>query len=137
MFILRYRLRSEGHFWPAQQEDCREAMAEIRKRAAQCESHTDRVGVIGFSAGGHLASVAATMFDKDVQPNFQMLIYAATNVETPSWNPWKARFGYPGREANTFDKVTPKTPPLFAAVSKQDEVTTYAENTCSSIRGAM
>ena len=105
----------------------------IRSRAKEYAFHTDRVGVIGFSAGGHLASVAATMFEKSVRPNFQMLIYAATNVETPFWNPWKARYGYPGQDANTCDRSTAQTPPLFAAVSTKD----VAEFSKTSLRFRM
>jgi len=128
-YVLRYRLRSEGHYWPAQEEDCKDALSIIRQQAKALNVDPGKVGVIGFSAGGHLASVAATMFDADLKPNFQILVYATTNVETPLWDPWKARDGYPGPELNTVDKVNAKTPPLFAAVSTEDNITSYEENT--------
>jgi len=38
-----------------------------------------RLGILGFSAGGHLATVAATSFEK--RPAFQILIYATTDVD--------------------------------------------------------
>ena len=130
VFVLRYRLRSEGHYWPAQQEDCQDGLRFIHNFVHQDSRLTaGAVGVLGFSSGGHLASVAATMFPNDIRPNFHILVYATTNVETPPWWPWRARHGFPGPEFNTFDKVTRATPPLFAAVSKEDDVTTYEDNT--------
>ena len=42
-----------------------------------------RLGILGFSAGGHLASVAATSFEK--RPAFQILIYATTDVAAGPW----------------------------------------------------
>ncbi|CAK0878429.1 unnamed protein product [Prorocentrum cordatum] len=101
----------------------------IREGLGPGEGRHCPVGVLGFSAGGHLASWGATTFDGSLRPDFHMLIYATTNVETPVWDPWKARFGYPGTEANTVPKVSGRTPPLFAAVSTEDDITSYEENT--------
>lgn len=56
VFVLRYRLGSAGHRYPAQLQDAVEAMRQIRGRAAQWKIDPDRIGVMGFSAGGHLVS---------------------------------------------------------------------------------
>lgn len=56
IFVLRYRLGSAGYRYPAQLQDAIEAMFQIRGNAAKWKIDPHRVGVIGFSAGGHLAS---------------------------------------------------------------------------------
>ncbi|CAJ1344946.1 unnamed protein product [Effrenium voratum] len=126
-YILRYRLRSEGHFWPAQLEDCELALEQMRAEAAREGFDPARIGVLGFSAGGHLATVAATCLEPP--PAFQILLYATTDVETPLWDPWKARLGYPGTDFNTVPKVSRRTAPVFAVVSTEDDVTSFKDNT--------
>ena len=56
IFVLRYRLGSAGYRYPAQLQDAIEAMFQIRGNAAKWKIDPHRVGVMGFSAGGHLAS---------------------------------------------------------------------------------
>lgn len=56
IFVLRYRLGSAGYRYPAQLQDVVEAMLQIRGNAAKWKIDPHRVGVMGFSAGGHLAS---------------------------------------------------------------------------------
>jgi acetyl esterase/lipase len=56
IFVLRYRLGSAGYRYPAQLQDVVEAMFQIRGNAAKWKIDPHRVGVMGFSAGGHLAS---------------------------------------------------------------------------------
>lgn len=55
-FVLRYRLGSAGYRYPAQLQDAVEAMRRIRSAAAEWKIDSQRIGVMGFSAGGHLAS---------------------------------------------------------------------------------
>ena len=50
-------------------------MKLIRKKAAQWHIDPNNVGVVGFSAGGHLASVIATKSNVEARPNFQILFY--------------------------------------------------------------
>ena len=59
-FILRYSLNEQAK-WPHPLEDYEMAMGLIRGRAAEWHVAPDRVAVIGFSAGGHLAACAAAM----------------------------------------------------------------------------
>lgn len=56
VFVLRYRLGSAGYRYPAQLQDAVEAMFQIRGNAAKWKIDPKRIGVMGFSAGGHLAS---------------------------------------------------------------------------------
>ena len=121
--VLRYRVRGDGYFWPAANEDCMMALEMLK-----AENFNQKIGVLGFSAGGHLASFVAATATETLRPDFQILLYPCTNTETPARDPWKARLGYPGREANTFDMVTSSTPPCFIAVSTEDEISSYEEN---------
>jgi acetyl esterase/lipase len=56
VFVLRYRLGSAGYRYPAQLQDAVEAMLQIRGNAAKWKIDPKRIGVMGFSAGGHLVS---------------------------------------------------------------------------------
>lgn len=55
-FVLRYRLGSTGYRYPAQLQDAVRAMQHIRSQAARWKIRPDKVGAMGFSAGGHLVS---------------------------------------------------------------------------------
>ena len=59
-FLLTYRLPANGYLFPAPLDDARRAMQLVRARAAEFELAPGRIGMIGFSAGGHLAALAAT-----------------------------------------------------------------------------
>jgi acetyl esterase/lipase len=64
-------------------QDAQAAMALVRSRAAEWGLNPNRIGIMGFSAGGHLASTEGTHFDKPVienkgvslRPDFMILIY--------------------------------------------------------------
>jgi len=59
-FILSYRLSSNGYLLPVPLLDARRAIQTVRARALDYHIDPDRIVVIGFSAGGHLAALAAT-----------------------------------------------------------------------------
>ena len=58
-FILQYRLSSNGYILPVPLLDARRAIQLVRSRAEDYHIDPNRIGVIGFSAGGHLAALAA------------------------------------------------------------------------------
>ena len=86
-FVVKYRLPSDQimvdkTIGPLQ--DAQQAVLTIRKHAAEWGINPAKVGIIGFSAGGHLASTEGTHFDKvlvedkdniSVRPDFMMLLY--------------------------------------------------------------
>ncbi|MGF7042754.1 alpha/beta hydrolase [Mucilaginibacter lappiensis] len=85
-FVLKYRLPSDNimqdkSIGPLQ--DAQTAIQMVRKHAAEWGIDPNKIGIIGFSAGGHLVSTAGTHFDKpvnenkdiSVRPDFMMLIY--------------------------------------------------------------
>ncbi len=61
-FVLKYRLGPRYHH-PIELGDAQRAIRTVRARAAEFAIVPDRIGMMGFSAGGHLASTAATHFD--------------------------------------------------------------------------
>jgi len=91
-FILKYRLPSDlimldKSIGPLQ--DAQRSIQIIRQRADEWNINPDKVGIIGFSAGGHLAATAGTHFDKAVidnkdninlRPDFMMLLYPVISM---------------------------------------------------------
>ena len=63
-FVLRYRLGSSGYRHPRMLEDAARAIRTVRARADEWGIDPKRVGIIGSSAGGHLASTLLTHFDE-------------------------------------------------------------------------
>ncbi|WP_109487911.1 alpha/beta hydrolase [Occallatibacter savannae] len=59
-FVLRYRLSSDGYILPVPLLDARRAIQTVRARALDYHVDPNRIALIGFSAGGHLAALAAT-----------------------------------------------------------------------------
>jgi acetyl esterase/lipase len=77
-FVLQYRLGPRYHH-PIELQDAQRAIRVVRSRAAQYGVQPDRIGIMGFSAGGHLASTAGTHFDTvdgvSSRPDFLVLCY--------------------------------------------------------------
>ena len=69
--VLHYRMPYGNHEIPL--SDAHQAIRYMREHAAQWNIH--QLGIMGFSAGGHLASTAATHFDEETRPDFQILFY--------------------------------------------------------------
>ena len=86
-FVLKYRLGPKYHH-PVQQGDVLRAIRTVRSRAWRFGVDENRIGVMGFSAGGHLASTAATHFDAGDAG-------AADSVDRFSSRPDFAVLGYP------------------------------------------
>ncbi len=73
-------------------QDAQQAIKRVRQNAAQWNINPDRIGIMGFSAGGHLASTAGTHFKEsfipndekiNLRPNFMMLIYPVISFQDP------------------------------------------------------
>lgn len=93
-FVVRYRLGPAYHH-PVMLGDAQRAIRTVRARAAEWGLDPRRVGVIGFSAGGHLASSAGTHYDAGAamngdpiermssRPDFMMLLYPVITMRDP------------------------------------------------------
>ena len=91
--VLKYRLPSDSimhdkTIGPLQ--DAQEAMRYMRREAKKLNINTDKIGVIGFSAGGHLAATLSNYYDEKLtdsnenlsaKPNFSILIYPVISME--------------------------------------------------------
>lgn len=139
-FILKYRLPSDSimvdkTIGPLQ--DAQRAIQMIRQNAAAWNINPNKVGIIGFSAGGHLASTAITHFNKAViensanvnlRPDFGILLYPVI-----SFGP-QAHVGSrenligksPSQELidlySNEKQVTANTPPTFLVHAEDDDV---------------
>jgi acetyl esterase/lipase len=93
-FVLQYRLGPRYHH-PAPLQDAQRAIRIVRAHAAEWGVDPGRVGILGFSAGGHLASTAATHFDggrpddadpverQGSRPDFAVLLYPVISLVDP------------------------------------------------------
>lgn len=93
-FVLKYRLPDDAimknkSIGPLQ--DAQEAMRIVRRHAKDWNINPDKIGVMGFSAGGHLASTLSTHFNDKVyepsdsisaRPNFSILIYPVISMDS-------------------------------------------------------
>jgi acetyl esterase/lipase len=95
-FILSYRLTSHGYVLPVPLLDARRAVQTVRARAADYHIDPNRIVVIGFSAGGHLAALAGTQFVPG-KPE------ADDPIERASSRPDFMVLGYPWLDAITRD----------------------------------
>ena len=82
-FILRYSVYRTGNpVWPSPLVDASAAMKYIRDHAEELHIDPDFVFVIGFSAGGHLAASATTLYtDSATRPDFSILIYPVISMD--------------------------------------------------------
>lgn len=69
-YISHYRLLSRGHRYPDMLQDVQRAVQLVRENAGRYGIDPDKVGVMGFSAGGHLAAMSGLFFDTDVLSQF-------------------------------------------------------------------
>lgn len=147
--VLKYRLPNNGHH-TVPLTDAQNALKYCRRHAA--EYGIDQVGVIGFSAGGHLASCLATMYkDTLTKPDFAALIYPVISMEESlshkrsraellgnagdtrddkSFEEWfkiKEELALLERKYSTQNNVCPSTPKVFIALSSDDS-TVQPEN---------
>ena len=79
-FITRYRYVLRGTRYPDAQDDLLEALRHVRAHADEYGVDSSRVGVMGFSAGGHLVMSAAEVFDRSDWPAFIAPIYPVVTM---------------------------------------------------------
>lgn len=79
LIVLKYRMPHGDRFVPI--SDAEEAMKTVRRNAEAWHINPADVGIMGFSAGGHLASTIATHSTGDAAPNFQILFYPVITMD--------------------------------------------------------
>jgi acetyl esterase/lipase len=130
--VLQYRNNSSGHQHPVPMLDGQRAIRTVRSRAAEWGVDPQRIGVMGFSAGGHLASTLATHFDDGrsdasdaveragSRPDFLILCYPVISM-TQAYMHRGSRENLLGlepdealaRSLSNETQVTAQTPPTF------------------------
>lgn len=142
-FVLKYRLpnsKSIKMSYEAPLQDAQRAIRIVRSQSEKWHINPNKIGIMGFSAGGHLASTLGTQFDKpnnfnetaidsvSARPDFMALIYPVVTM--------KADYTHSGSRNNLLDKnpseslinqysnelqVTEKTPPTFILHAQDDK----------------
>lgn len=139
-FVLKYRLGTHGYRHPAMMNDVQRAIRLVRSNATAWQLKADKIGVMGSSAGGHLASTAATHFDNgnptatdpvdrvSCRPNLAILCYPVISL---------GKFTHNGSKKNLLGEnppeelvkllsnelqVTKDTPPCFLWHTRDDRV---------------
>lgn len=126
-FVLHYRLGSQGYHYPTQLADVQRAVRYVRANAADFGLDPDRIAVMGFSAGGHLASMAATLYDRPVypaqdkidevsaRPDFAILCYPVISMDSA--------FTHRGSRKNLLGPEKVDDEALAASLSSEKNVT--------------
>jgi len=144
-FVLRYRLplgKANENTRPASLDDLEQAIVLVRMKAAAWGLDPHRIGVMGWSAGGHLAATAGTLFHPapvpgpdgrlySDRPDFLVLMYPVITMGT---------YGHAGSREHLLGKhpsaaavarfstelqVSAATPPTFLAAARDDDVVPY------------
>jgi acetyl esterase/lipase len=147
-FVLKYRIPEDStmvnkEIGPLQ--DAQRAIQIVRSHAAEWGIDPKKIGILGFSAGGHLASTAGTHFEKNyiynpdhinLRPDFMVLAYPVISFENP--------YGHMGsahnllgpnpapekiKEYSNEQQVTDNTPPAFLVHAKDDGAVPYVNST--------
>ncbi len=121
--VLKYRMPNTHHDVPL--SDALQAIRIMKEHAGEWKF--SKVGIMGSSAGGHLASTAATHFTEDSRPDFQILFYPVVSMVNPTHqgskdnllgkNPTQDMLNLYSNEK----QVTPQTPPAFIMHSSDDK----------------
>lgn len=140
-FVLKYRLPTDltmknKNVGPLQ--DAQEAIRYVRQNASKWNIDSKKIGILGFSAGGHLAATASTHYDDKVyesafkvsaRPDFSLLIYPVISMEneiTHKGSQTNLLGDNPSQDLiSSFSnekKVTAQTPPAFLIHATDDTV---------------
>ena len=123
-FICDYRHRGKGYGHPAPLQDAQRAICTVRSRAKSFGVDPGKIGILGFSAGGHLCSTAVTHFDNgsadstdavmrvSSRPDFGILCYPVIAFDQP--------YTHKGSQRNLLGEDA--SPELIASLSNEKQV---------------
>jgi acetyl esterase/lipase len=137
-FVVRYRHAPRYHN-PLPLLDAQRAVRTVRAKAADFHVDPNRIGILGFSAGGHLAATVATM-DNDgpapetpdaidgvsARPDFAVLMYPVINLTDDAVVHKGSRTALVGDDTSLYQKLSPElhvtkdTPPVFLCHAMDD-----------------
>lgn len=143
-FTLRYRVAGDGWRHPAMLQDVQRAIQLVRERAGEYGVRQDKVGVIGFSAGGHLALMAGAFFSESdelqklgieksvsIRPDFVVAVYPVVTMVGETAHK-RSRRSLLGKDAEGLApafsmerRIPPDMPPVYIVAAKDDDVVDY------------
>ena len=145
-FVVNYRLPGTpgGAFrHPVPLDDAQQAIRRVRARAAEWGVRPDRIGVCGFSAGGHLAAMAGTRFTRpgrvgevSCRPDFMMLIYPVIHLHEAPHAMSRLRSILLGPDSTADQRIEcspdlnipPDAPPAYIVHARNDSVVPFAHS---------
>ena len=129
LIVVKYRMPHGNYKIPI--SDAEEAMKTVRRNAVEWHIDRNNVGIMGFSAGGHIASTIATHSKADAAPNFQILFYPVITMD-PAFTHKGSHDNFLGTDRSKKEmkkleheysndiQVNRTTPRLFLALSDDD-----------------
>ena len=147
-FMLKYRTAESFYHHPAMLEDIQRAIQLVRENAEEYGIDVNKVGVIGYSAGGHLVTMAGEFFethnelkklgietDVSLRPDFVVPVYPVVSMQDDIAHRWSRNslLGY-GKKNQTQERkdefsmelnVPDNMPPTYVVVCKDDPVVIY------------
>ena len=130
LIVLKYRMPHGNRMVPI--SDAEEAIKTVRRHSAEWHINPNDIGIMGFSAGGHLASTIATHASGDAVPNFQILFYPVITMD-PGFTHMGSHDNFLGNIENKKElkkleidysndiQVNRTTPRAFLALSDDDK----------------
>jgi acetyl esterase/lipase len=128
LIVLKYRMPRGNREVPM--SDAFEAIRQVRTHATEWHINPQQVGIMGSSAGGHLASTVATHAKPEVRPNFQILFYPVISMD-PALTHGGSHDGFLGKSpakgledefSNEKQVRAGETPPAIMLLSDDDNV---------------
>ena len=140
-FVLKYRLPDDSTMQDKKigpLQDAQQAIKIVRENAAKWGINENKIGIMGFSAGGHLASTEATHFSKplienpnntNLRPNFQVLVYPVISMlDSLTHKDSRTKLLGPGPSKDVTDmysneiQIQDNTPPTYITHAADDNV---------------
>lgn len=128
-FILKYRMPNKHKEIPL--HDAQQAMRYVREHAKEYQIQSNKIGIAGFSAGGHLAATASTHFATEgtsTRPDFSILFYPVITMDIATHG--GSRLNLLGDNPSPIDihiysnekQININTPPAILLLSDDDKV---------------
>lgn len=137
-WVFWYRFFGLGHHYPDMLVDVEQALADIYTQASEYHIDTTKIGVLGFSAGGHLAMMSYAYNHTAYRPKFVGMIYPVVTMSDKDLTHVRSRRGALGvwgqfnkqmRDSLSLEKYVPADcPPVFLLNCKDDPTVPYGNS---------
>ena len=144
-FVLWYRVAKNNYHYPSQMQDVQRAIQIVRENADEYHIDKNKVGLIGFSAGGHLVTWAAAFGERSnelekigiktsvsLRPDFVIPVYPVVSMQDDichrksRWGLLKGHLSQEKKDLFSMEKQIPDNmPPTYLVACKDDPVVKY------------